>query len=107
MFYLINWVIVGSFHLLHLMFDIYVLYLTDVAIVGSFHLLHLMFDDYVLYLTDVVIVGSFHLLHLMFDDYVLYLVENLYSQERSADFLRHIKGELTGVYQRFPPRGRS
>lgn len=40
--------------------------------------------------------GSFHLLHLMFDDYVLFLVENLYSQERSKDFLRHIKGEITG-----------
>ena len=41
--------------------------------------------------------GSFHLLHLMFDDYVLYLVENLYSQERSRDFLRRIKGEITGL----------
>ncbi|XP_055998858.1 transcription factor RFX4-like [Ostrea edulis] len=41
--------------------------------------------------------GSFHLLHLMFDDYVLYLVENLYSQERSKDFLRHIKGEITDL----------
>ena len=41
--------------------------------------------------------GSFHLLHLMFDDYVLYLVENLYNQERSRDFLRRIKGEITGL----------
>ncbi|XP_052715851.1 transcription factor RFX4-like isoform X2 [Crassostrea angulata] len=41
--------------------------------------------------------GSFHLLHLMFDDYVLFLVENLYSQERSKDFLRHIKGEITDL----------
>ncbi|XP_062581196.1 transcription factor RFX4-like [Saccostrea cucullata] len=41
--------------------------------------------------------GSFHLLHLMFDDYVLYLVENLYSEERSRDFLRHIRGEITDL----------
>nr|XP_022346143.1 transcription factor RFX4-like isoform X1 [Crassostrea virginica] len=46
--------------------------------------------------------GSFHLLHLMFDDYVLYLVENLYSQERSKDFLRRIKGEITDLSDEEP-----
>ena len=59
---------------------------------------YLKYKKYFIYSCEMSLTtGSFHLLHLMFDDYVLYLVENLYSQERSRDFLRRINGEITGL----------
>ena len=62
------------------------------------HKKKLKYKKYLIYSCEMSLTtGSFHLLHLMFDDYVLYLVENLYSQERSRDFLRRIKGEITGL----------